>query len=104
MKSGKRKRYDGRFKEKVALEAVKGERITAKLSRTRGIHLKCPAEPVENASRFPTASTESVDDTYLYRQTFQDTTFHVPGLVSSPGDPCTSKPLVHKMWQREQGF
>ena len=75
MKSGKRKRYDGRFKARVALEAVKGEKITAEMSRTRAVQLKCPAEPVENASRFPTASTESVDDTYLYCQTFQDTTF-----------------------------
>ena len=80
MKSGKRKRHDSRFKLRVKLKAIKGEKITAELSRTRGVHLKCPAELVENTSRFPTASTGSVDDTYLYRQTFQDTTLINPVL------------------------
>jgi len=38
MSSGKRKRYDSRFKAKVALEAVKGEKTIAELASETGVH------------------------------------------------------------------
>ena len=36
--SGMRKRYDGSFKARVALEAIRGDRTVAEIAATYGVH------------------------------------------------------------------